>query len=62
MVKVKQSRTVEDICLVAERQYQRMLDNVAKGVIDTQEICRAMDAVNESHRLALRENKRHLIT
>jgi hypothetical protein len=51
----------EDTCFVAERQYQRMIENVNQGKVDKDEIVAAMTAINQAHYLAMKENKRYLL-
>ncbi len=57
----RKDTNVDDICFVAERQYQRMIGHIAEGIVDREEIVMAMDAVNIAHKLALKQNKRHLV-
>jgi hypothetical protein len=52
---------VETTCITAERQYDRMKVRLDQGIIDREEIVRAMDALNLAHLAAIKENKRHLI-
>lgn len=54
-------RDAEGTCITAERQYNRMKERLAQGVIDREEIFMAMDALNMAHLAAIKENKRHLI-
>jgi len=55
------SHDAEGSCLVADRQYNRMKEQLDKGIIDREEIVRAMDALNLAHLAAIKENQRHLI-
>jgi len=58
---MKKRSPIEDRIFVAERQYQRMLQNVISGIIDRDEIVSALTAINTAHYIALKENKRHLL-
>lgn len=60
-MKKRKDTTAEDRLFVAERQYNRMMDNVTNGIIDRDEIVAAMTIINTAHYIALKENKAHLI-
>lgn len=60
-MKKKHRIDAEERCLVADRQYERMLHNVNEGIIDRDEIVRAMTVINTAHYVAIKENKRHLL-
>lgn len=60
MKKIKDTH-IEDVCFVAERQYQRMLERVEEGIVNIDEIVAAMTIINQAHRVAIKENKRHLL-
>jgi hypothetical protein len=51
----------EESLITAENAYARMKNNIENGVIYRDEIVRAMDAMNMSHRFCLKQDKRHLI-
>jgi len=52
---------VADRVHTAELQYNRMLENIEKGIINQQEIVAAMTVINLAHQVALHENRRELI-
>lgn len=60
-MKKKIKRDAEDLCFVAERQYQRMIDHVSGGIIDKDEIIAAMGFLNNAHMAAIMDDKRYLI-
>lgn len=60
-MKKRKENTVEDRLFVAERQYQRMLENVSNGIVNREEIVMAMTVINTAHYIALKHNKAHLI-
>jgi hypothetical protein len=45
----------------AEMQYQRMMDNINKGIVNREEIVAAMDIINMAHQVALHEKRRELV-
>lgn len=57
----KREEDVEGKLFVAERQYNRMMENIKNGILDREEVVRAMDGINRAHRIALKHNKGHLI-
>lgn len=61
MVKEKKDIYAEDRCFVAERKYQRMLDDVSNGKLDRYQIDHAMYDMNIAHLQAIEEKKRHLL-
>lgn len=60
-LKKKKDTHAEDVCFVAQRQYQRMMENVEQGIIDRDEINMALTAINNAHHIAIKDNKRHLL-
>jgi len=60
-MKKRNETTIEDRLFVAERQYNRMMENVNNGILDRDEILAAMNAINTVHYMAMRQNKAHLI-
>jgi hypothetical protein len=60
-MKKRNENTVEDRLFVAERQYDRMMENVNQGIINRDEINLAMYTINIAHHLCLEQNKAHLI-
>ncbi len=60
-MKKRNETTVEDRLFVAERQYNRMMENTSNGIVDRDEIWRAMDAINVAHWMAIEQNKVHLL-
>lgn len=52
---------VEGRLKVAERVYDRMLANVNQGIIDKEEIVRAMDEINIAHKICLKYGRTDLI-
>ena len=57
----RKSTHAEDLCFSADRQYQRMMENIDQGIIDRNEISRAMLAINNAHNAAIKDDKGYLL-
>lgn len=59
---MKNQTTVEDQVQHANRSWEYAKKRMIEGVIDIHHITSSMALLNNAHRRALTENKRHLIT
>lgn len=57
----RNENTIEDRLFVAERQYDRMMENVNQGFVNIEEILAAMSGIQTVHYIALKQNPRYLI-
>jgi len=57
----RNENTVEDRLFVAERQYDRMMENVNQGIVNKDEINIAISGIQTAHYIALKQNPRYLI-
>ena len=52
---------VKDKVDTADSQYNRMIGNLEKGIVNIGEIIAAMTVINLAHQVALHENRRELV-
>lgn len=57
----RNENTVEDRLFVAERQYDRMMENVNQGIVNKDEINISISGIQTAHYIALKQNSRYLI-
>lgn len=56
------STTIEQFVADAEAKWMRAWEDAHNGIINLQQIETAMDALNNAHKQAIKENKRYLIS
>ncbi len=60
-MKKKNITTLEDRLFVANRQYDRMMENVKQGIVNKDEINVAISGIQTAHYIALKQNPRYFI-